>query len=147
MKDLGYLRKIGRASKGVAVKKAIRKLIMLAATVSGSAWGHHSTAVHFDATEPVTLTGTLTNLDWRNPHIEFALDVAGDAGGTERWLIESQPPNFFARRKIAKADFEKGIDQTVTLEAWPARDGSFYATLAKITFPDGKVVVVREGGL
>jgi len=105
---------------------------------AGAAWAHHSDN-RIDPNKRVTLTGTLTKLDWRNPHVEFSLEVKGDQGQAESWLIESGAPNGFATRKIGKADFEKAIGQTVTVEASPARDGSRFGSFQKITFPDGRV--------
>jgi len=109
--------------------------VLLAA---GTAWAHHNNT-RFDPEKRVTLTGTLTKLDYRNPHIEFSLEVKGDQGPAESWVIEGPPPNSFANRKISKADFEKFIGQTVTVEAAPARDGSRRGHFRKITFPDGRV--------
>jgi len=111
--------------------------IMLAA---GAAWAHHSSRVYFDATKRVKLTGTLTKVDWRNPHIRFSLEVKGDQGQVESWVIAGGPPNLMANHNISKADFQKAIGQTVTVEADPARDGSPSAEYWKITFPDGRVV-------
>jgi Family of unknown function (DUF6152) len=110
--------------------------VLLAA---GTAWAHHSSAVYVDQDKRVTLTGTLTKVDWRNPHVEFSLEVKSDKGQAESWRIESGPPNRYAIEKISKADFEKAIGQTVTVEVSPARDGSREAGLWKITFPDGRV--------
>jgi len=115
--------------------------VMLAA---GSAWAHHNFGASFDTDKRFMLTGMLTKADWRNPHTEFSLEVKGDQGQAESWLLQGAPPNYFASRKISKADFVKAIGQTVTVEASRARDGSRYGVLWKITLPDGRVVVVRQ---
>ena len=112
---------------------------MLAA---GTAWAHHNMP-YLDMGKRVTLTGTLTKLDWRNPHIEFSVEVKGDNGQTESWSFESGTPYAFTTRKISKAVFEQAIGKTLTVEVSTARDGSRYGTPWKITFPDGKVVVSR----
>jgi len=108
---------------------------------AGAARAHHN-ASNIDFTKRVTLTGTLTKLDWRNPHVEFSLEVKGDNGQAESWSFSTGTPYSFARRKITKADFEKAIGQTITVEVSTARDGSRYGNLSKITFPDGRVVVI-----
>ena len=110
---------------------------------ASSAWAHHSVASVFDQDKRVTLTGTLTKFDWRNPHTEFALEAKGDTGQAESWLLESNSPSALARRKVGKADFQEAIGQTVTVEVNPARDGSRFMLLRKITFPDGKSVVTQ----
>lgn len=107
---------------------------------ASSAWAHHSTTAVFDFDKRVTLTGTLTKVDWRNPHTEFTLEAKGDTGQAESWLIESISPSSWARRKVTKADFEKAIGQTVTVEVSPARDGPRFVLLRRMTFADGKSV-------
>ena len=107
--------------------------------LAGTAWAHHSNN-RFEPVKRVTLTGTLTKLDWRNPHIQFSLEVKGDQGQAESWLFEGPTPSAFRIRNLGKSDFEKAIGQTVTVEANPARDGSRHGSPLKITFPDGRVV-------
>jgi len=104
-----------------------------------SAWAHHSIAAVFDQAKRVPLTGTLTKLDWRNPHIQFFVDVKGDKGQAEPWSIEGSSPNVFKGQKISKTNFENAIGQTVVLEANPAKDGSRYGLMVSMTFPDGTV--------
>ena len=113
--------------------------VMLAA---GTAWAHHNNT-RFDPEKRITVTGTLSKLDWRNPHVYFYMEAKSDQGQVETWSVECQPPNFFASRKISKADFEKNVGQPVTVEVRPARDGSPNGALWKITGPDGKVLMAR----
>ena len=110
---------------------------------ASSAWAHHSNASVFHQDKRVTLTGTLAKFDWRNPHTEFTLEAKGDNGQAESWLLESNSPSALARRKVGKADFQKAIGQTVTVEVNPARDGSSFMLLRRITFPDGTSVVTQ----
>jgi uncharacterized protein DUF6152 len=110
--------------------------ILTISTVSLTA--HHAYTVAFDVSKKVTLTGTLTKVDWRNPHIEISLDARGDRGQVEAWVIEGGPIGFFSRNKVSRSDFEKGLGQTVTLEVYRARDGKLLGSLLKITFADGK---------
>ena len=124
------------------MKYRISACIALGVMLAGTAWAHHNMP-YLDMTKRVTLTGTLTKLDWRNPHIEFSLEAKGDQGQAESWVIESGTPNGFAGRKIYKADFEKAIGQTFTMEVSPARDGSRIAILRKVTFQDGRMAVIR----
>jgi hypothetical protein len=125
--------RIGSAAAAIAV--------LLAA---GTLWAHHSFTVVFDASKQFTLTGTLTKIDWRNPHIEIFVEAKGDGGQVEAWRIEGFSPSFFRNHNVGKSDFEKGIGQTVTVEGVRAKDGSLYGLLRQITFPDGKSVKLPE---
>jgi len=111
--------------------------IMLAA---GSAWPHHNMTALFDLNDRVTLNGTLSKFDWRNPHILLTVDVKNAEGQVESWSIEGPPPSFFRTRDIGKTDFEGGLGKSVTAEASRARDHSASGLLRIITLPGGKVV-------
>jgi hypothetical protein len=108
--------------------------------VAGSGWAHHNFSAVFDLTKRFTLTGTLTKVDWRNPHIELSLEAKDDHDKAETWTIEGQPPNFYATRKVGKEDFVKSIGQAFTVEGLRAKDGTLYGLMRKVTFPDGTVV-------
>ena len=110
-------------------------MTLLTATASA----HHNMSGVFDFNDRVTLTGTLSRLDWRNPHIEIGVN-AGKEGEVEEWMAEGPAPLFFRSRDTTKADFEKAIGKSVTLEVSRARDGSHSGLLRSITLPDGKVV-------
>jgi hypothetical protein len=84
-----------------------------------------------------TLTGTLSKVDWINPHIVVFIDAKGSSGQAEAWKFESNPPAWFKRVTVGRADFAKAIGQSVTVEGVRARDGSLYGYLQKITFTDG----------
>jgi len=109
---------------------------------TGSLRAHHYSAGIFDLSKPVTLNGTLSNVDWRNPHIEVSVEVKGDGGAVATWKIESMAPSFFRTRNISRSDFDNAIGHAVVIEAVRAKDGSPYGLLQKITFPDGKSVAV-----
>ena len=107
-----------------------------------SLWAHHS-AVLFDLSKTFTMTGTMTKLDWRNPHVGVFVDVKGDVGTVEAWEFETGAPSWFKGRSLGRADFEKAIGQRVTVEAVRAKDGTRYGYLYKLTFPDGNTVELR----
>jgi uncharacterized protein DUF6152 len=108
--------------------------------LAGSAWSHHNMTANFDFNNRVTLTGALTKLDWRNPHIEFFVDAKGDKDQAETWSFEGPPPIFFRDRDISKSDIEAALGKTVTVEASRARDGSRWGLLRNLTLPGGKLV-------
>jgi len=105
---------------------------------AGSVWAHHSPSAIFDMTKKFTLVGTLTQVDWINPHIVVAMDAKKDDGSSvETWKFESNPPSWFRRVGVARDTFAKAIGQTVTVEGVRAKNGVLYGYLQKITFPDG----------
>jgi hypothetical protein len=92
-----------------------------------------------------TLRGTLTRVEWVNPHIEVFMDAKGAAGALEAWKFETNPPAWFKRVDVNRSDFAKAIGQSVTVEGNRAKDGSAYGYLLKITFADGNSMELVNG--
>ena len=115
----------------------IALVVMLAA---GTAWAHHNMSALFDFNQRFTRTGTLTKLDWRNPHSYITVEAKNEQGQMETWLFEGPAPNVFRNLNVGKVDFENAIGKTVKVEASRARDGSLKGLMRILTFPDGKVV-------
>jgi hypothetical protein len=113
--------------------------VVLAGLLAGAASAHHNMSALFDFNDRVTLTGTLTKMDWRNPHIYVFVD-AKRGEGVEAWSVEGPPPNFFRTRDINKEDVANAIGKQVTAEVSRARDGSRAGLLRTLTLPDGTVV-------
>jgi len=103
----------------------------------GSLSAHHSPSAVFDMEKRFTVSGTLTQVDWINPHIVVFMDAKKDDGSLETWKFESNPPSWFRRVGIARNDIAKALGQTVKVEGARAKDGSLYGYLLKITFVDG----------
>ena len=110
--------------------------VLLAA---GSLRAHHNMSALFDFDNRVTITGTLSKFDWRNPHIELIVDTK-DGQQVETWSLEGPSPVFFRDRDVSKADFDGALGKTVTAEASRARDGSRSGLLRTMTLPGGKLV-------
>jgi len=125
----------GRSSLRHKISAMLIAIVLLLA--AGAAWAHHSPTAIFDMSKPFTLTGTLTKVDWYNPHIVVYMDAKKDDGSVENWKFESNPPSWFRRVSLAREDFAKAIGQTVTVEGVRAKAGGNYGYLLKITFPDG----------
>ena len=70
-------------------------------------WGHHSLTAEYDTAKPITLSGTFTQLDWRNPHAWIYLDVKNASGGVDNWRCELGSPNAMSR-----VGFSRDSDQT-----------------------------------
>ena len=109
---------------------------------TASLGGHHYSAAIFESSQKLTLTGTLTTVDWRNPHIEFSVQVKVERGAVEVWRIEAMGPGWFRTRNISRIIFDNAIGQTITVEALRAKDGSRSGLLQKITLPDGNSVAM-----
>jgi uncharacterized protein DUF6152 len=108
--------------------------------LAGAAWAHHNMSAMFDFNDRVTLTGTLTKIDWRNPHIGLTVDVKGAADKVESWAVEGPPPGFFRTRDVNKTNVDAALGKSVTFEASRARDGSQAGLLRTMTLPDGAVL-------
>jgi hypothetical protein len=118
-------------------------LIVLAAT--GSLWAHHSTTAVFDMGKKIQVTGTLTKVDWINPHISIFVDAKGEHG-VESWHFEGSPPAWFRRVGVNKNDIARAQGQMITVEGVRAKDGSLYGYLQKITFADGSSMETVTAG-
>jgi hypothetical protein len=117
---------------------------------AGSLWAHHSTTAEFDVSKRFTLAGTLTKVDWVNPHIVIYMNAKSNSaktsgGAVEEWKFETNPPAWFKRVGVNKSDFSKGIGQSVTVEGNRAKDESNYGYLLKITFADGNSLELVSG--
>ena len=114
-------------------------LVAAALMFAATAWGHHNMSAIYDFNDKITMTGTLSKIDWRNPHIELIVD-AKNGGEAQTWSLEGPSPSFFRTRDINKSDVETALNKTVTAEASRARDGSRAGLLRTMTLPDGKVI-------
>jgi len=95
----------------------------------------------------VTLKGTVTKVDWVNPHIVVFMDAKSGDGAMENWKFESNPPRWFTKVGITRADFAAAIGQTVTVEIVKAIDGSKYGYLQKIAFPNGNLISLEDSSV
>jgi len=98
--------------------------IVLIVALTGPILAHHSISAEFDSTQPVTLTGTVANVDWMNPHTYVFVDVSDPSAGKPRtWACELASPNELARRGFTRESIKVGMSVRVT--GTRAKDGSF----------------------
>src|SRR5213592_603817 len=126
------------------------KLSLIALTASlllaaaAPAFAHHAFAAEFDAKKPVKLQGTVTKMEWINPHAWIYLDVKGTDGTVTNWMVEAGAPNALLRRGWTKASLLPGTE--ILVEGYQAKDGANRANGRDITFKDGKKLFVGSAG-
>jgi hypothetical protein len=106
------------------------------------ALAHHSFAAQYDANKPVTLTGTVTKVEWTNPHARFYIDVKQADGKVVNWNLELASPNYLKRAGWSSSSLKEGDE--VVVEGSLARSGANMANARTVTFPDGTRVFARS---
>jgi hypothetical protein len=111
---------------------------------SGSAMAHHSFQAEFDIGKPMTVKGTVTKVEWVNPHVYLHVAVKDDKGAVANWAFETLGPGRMRAEGMSKQTF--GIGKVVTLKGYAARDGSKnLGFLRQVTFDDGHTIEVWLG--
>ena len=128
-----------RASLAIGLVAAIG---MLAA--ASPAVAHHAFSAEFDANMPVTLQGTVTRMEWVNPHAWIHIAVEREDGTTEAWMVEGGAPNALLRRGFNKNSLPPGT--IIMVEGYQAKDGAMRANGRDITFEDGTKLFVGSSG-
>jgi hypothetical protein len=108
------------------------------------AMAHHSFAAEYDATKPVKFTGTVTQMEWINPHAWIHMDVKQPDGKVVNWMVEAGAPNALLRRGFNKQSLLPGT--VITVEGYQAKDGALRANGRDITYLDGKKLFVGSSG-
>ena len=105
---------------------------------------HHAFAAEFDANKPVTMKGTVTKMEWLNPHVWLHMDVKQANGAVENWAFEAGTPNVLFRRGFTRQSLLPGT--VVVIDGYRAKDGSRRANGRDITFEDGKKLFMGSSG-
>ena len=96
---------------------------------------HHSFAAEFDVNQPVTLHGTITRLEWINPHSWLHVNVKNDDGTSVEWMIEGATPNTLLRRGFTREAVKAGTE--ITIVGYRAKNGANRANGRDLILPDG----------
>jgi len=99
---------------------------------------HHAFAAEFDAKKPVKLRGTVTKMEWINPHAWIHIDVKKDDNSVEEWMIEAGTPNTLLRRGFTKDSLKVGTE--ILVDGYQSKDGSLRANGRDLTLPNGQTL-------
>lgn len=116
--------------------KFLIALVAAIFTVSVPASAHHSFSAVFDAKVPVEVSGTVTEVEWMNPHAWIYIDVESEDGETVNWAFELGSPNGLMRRGWTRKSVQVGDQISVT--GYKARDGSNRGNISSIVLADGR---------
>lgn len=105
---------------------------------------HHSFAAEFDEKKPVQLKGTVTSMEFVNPHSWIHVDVAGADGKIAHWMIEAGTPNVLFRRGFTKDDLKPGTE--IVVDGYQAKSGPGRANGGHVTLPDGRKLFLGSSG-
>ena len=97
--------------------------------------GHHSFAAEYDSSAPITVKGTVTKVEWTNPHSYVYVDVRDVNGNVVNWAVEGYPPNTLRRTGFTRDLMKQG--DMVTINGWKARDGANRMAARDVTFANG----------
>ena len=111
---------------------------------ASSAVAHHAFAAEFDANKPVSFKGTITKMEWVNPHTWLHISVKKDDGASENWAIEAGTPNVLFRRGFTKDTLQPGTE--VLVDGYQAKDGTRRANGRDLTLPDGRKLFLGSSG-
>ena len=117
---------------------------VVVATAASQLAAHHSFAAQYDPTKAVRISGTLSKIEWTNPHTYFYVDVKEDDGKVTTWGCEGAAAGQLSRRGFKKGDVK--IGDTIIIDGYRARDGSHLMDARRMTLSDGRVVAGGSPG-
>ena len=123
---------------------AVLVTMTLAAVAGVPLAAHHSFAAEFDAKQPVLFKGTVTKMEWINPHVWIHMNVTQPNGRTEAWMVEGGAPTVLFRRGFSKTSLQAGTQ--IVVDGYRAKDGTNKMNAREITFADGRRLFAGSDG-
>jgi len=133
-----------RTTRFVAASGACLILTLVIAFGATPLLAHHAFASEFDAKKPIRFTGTVTKMEWINPHAWIHVSVKKPDGTVEEWMIEAGTPNTLFRRGLTKNSLLPGTE--VVVDGYQAKDGALRANGRDLTLPNGKTLLIGSAG-
>ena len=126
--------------RSIKIGLLMSAVVLLAAPL----WAHHAFAAEFDGNKPVNLRGTVSKMEWINPHAWIHIDVKDADGKVTNWMVECGSPNTLLRRGVTKASVTAGME--IVVDGYQSKDGSNRANGRDVTFSDGRKVFLGSTG-
>ena len=126
------------------MRSILSAALVIALLATATARAHHAFAAEFDINRPVQLTGTVTEVEWINPHSWIHVAVKKPDGTIEKWAIEAGTPNTLLRRGLKKTDLPPGSE--IKVSGYQAKDGSARANGSNVSLPDGRSLFLGGTG-
>jgi Family of unknown function (DUF6152) len=124
--------------------KRISILLFVLSIVAAPVYAHHGRGATYDMKKRVTLKGTVSRVDWRNPHVVIFMDVKDETGKVVTWGFENAGVSQLAQEGYSRNTLK--IGQEITAVVNPAANGSPTAIVVKVILPDGSEIMSRERG-
>jgi hypothetical protein len=129
---------------GTKLAVVVAGVSLILAATGPSLSAHHSFAAEFDARKPVLFKGTVTKMEWLNPHVWIHMTVTQPNGATEDWMVEGGAPTVLFRRGFTKTALLPGTQ--VVVDGYRAKDGTNKMNAREITLPDGRRLFAGASG-